>query len=71
MVAGQTRRPLTQKGQKQKGAAEDETVRYHHDSTDLSLSKLQEMVKDREAWHATVNGVPKSRTLLNNNNTQD
>ena len=29
---------------------------------DMSLSKLQEMVKDREAWHATVYGVATSRT---------
>ena len=29
---------------------------------DMSLSKLQEVVKDREAWHATVHGVAKSRT---------
>ena len=32
------------------------------DSVDMSLSKLQEMVKDREAWHAAVRGVSKSRT---------
>ena len=32
------------------------------DSMDMSLSKLREMVKDREAWHAAVHGVPKSRT---------
>ena len=32
------------------------------DSMDMSLRKLQEMVKDREAWHAAVHGVTKSRT---------
>ena len=32
------------------------------DSMDMSLSKLQEMVKDREAKHAAVHGVPKSQT---------
>ena len=32
------------------------------DSKDMSLSTLQEIVKDREAWHAAVHGVTKSRT---------
>ena len=33
-------------------------------STDMSLSKLQKIVKDREAWHAAVHGVTKSQTQL-------
>ena len=33
-------------------------------STDMNVSKLQEIVKDREAWHAAVHVVPKSRTKL-------
>ena len=36
------------------------------DSMNMSLSKLQEMVKNREAWHAAVHRVAKSQTQLSN-----
>ena len=36
------------------------------DSMDMSLSELQELVIDGEAWRASVHGVTKSRTLLSN-----
>ena len=36
------------------------------DSTDMSLSKLQDLVMDREVWRATVHGVTKSQIRLSN-----
>ena len=50
--------------QEEKGTTEDEMVEWPHDSMDMSLSELLEMVKDREVWHAAVYRVAKSRTQL-------
>ena len=36
------------------------------DAMDMNLDKFQEMVRDREAWHAAVHGVAKSQTRLGN-----
>ena len=40
------------------------------DSMDMNLSKLQETLEDRGAWHTIVHGVPKSRTQVNNQTTR-
>ena len=51
-------------GQEEKGTIEDKMVNGITDSMHMSLSKLQEIVKDREAWHAPAHEVTKSWTQL-------
>ena len=52
-------------GQERKRATEDKMVDGLTNSTDMSLSKLWEIVKDREAWHAAVHGASNRQTQFN------
>ena len=49
-------------GQEEKGMTGDEMAKGTIDSTDMSLSKLQETMKDREAWRSAAHGVTKNQT---------
>ena len=57
--------------EEEKRMTEDEMVGWHHRLMDMNLSKLWEMVKDREVWWAAFHGVAKSQTQewLNDNLT--
>ena len=41
---------------------EDEMIGWYHNAMDMSLSRLQELVMDRDAWCAAVHGATKSQT---------
>ena len=56
-------------GKRRRGQQRMRCVHDITDSMDMSLSKLQEMGKDREAWHAAVHGVAKNWTGLSNQAT--
>ena len=54
------------KGKRKRGQQRIRWLDSITDSMDMNLSKLLETVKDREAWHAVVQGVAKGQTQLSN-----
>ena len=56
--------------QEEKGTTEHELAGWHHRLNGHEFEKLQEMVKDREAWRAAVFGVTKSQTWLSDEQQQ-